>query len=39
VLAIGGHALVAVTRRTIAAREPGRLRTHVYWKPGRRGLE
>jgi NADPH-dependent ferric siderophore reductase len=41
VLAIGGHELVAVTRRTIAdlERTPGRLRTHVYWKPGRRGLE
>ncbi len=41
VLAVGGHELVAVTRRTIAdlERTPGRLRTHVYWKPGRRGLE
>lgn len=41
VVAVGGHELVAVTRRTIAdlERTPGRLRTHVYWKPGRRGLE
>lgn len=41
VLAVGGHELVAVTRHTIAdlERAPGRLRTHVYWKPGRRGLE
>lgn len=41
VLAIGGHELVAVTRRTIGdlERTPGLLRTHVYWKPGRRGLE
>jgi NADPH-dependent ferric siderophore reductase len=41
VLAIGGHELVALTRRTVAdlERTPARLRTHVYWKPGRRGLE
>ena len=41
VLAIGGHELVALARRTIAdlERTPGRLRSHVYWKPGRRGLE
>jgi NAD(P)H-flavin reductase len=41
VLAIGGHELVAVTRRSVAdlERTPGRLRSHVYWKSGRRGLE
>ncbi len=41
VLAVGGHELVSLIRRTIARRDhrPRGLRTHVYWKPGRRGLE
>lgn len=40
-LCVGEHGLTRTARRAAVASAiaPGRVRTHTYWKPGRRGLE